>query len=270
MSEWFIPIAVNKQETSHSAAWKAAHSDEFKLIETFTGGKTSHLGIYLLTPEGEPLSDKNLFRVLDAAETRELLAAARSRFEENSKAVAGQPRQVEPEWRDKDRGLGVREDGSLRIALYARHTDLANGKPPAPVFDSLVLSRQEWQALVPDGDGETVQLAEDSARLFARILPASSDLSNLISPADLSVAELSARPEQVGGERWIWLDGKVAGKRPYVNGGTIGGHAALRGVLVLSAERRPLRLRIVAAGQFKLPWDRADRPTAALLEWQAE
>jgi hypothetical protein len=91
---------VNKQQTSHSKEWKEKNAEENKVIEKFTGGKTGHLGIYLLNPEGERLTEKNLFRASSAAEVETALKESLKKFGPVTQ------RQATPAWQDSSLGVG--------------------------------------------------------------------------------------------------------------------------------------------------------------------
>lgn len=253
----FVPVAVDKQRLSRDLA-------ELKLIETFTGGRTANLAVHLVTAEGKPLTDRQIFRMQTADEVLTTLRDAVAKFGTVT------PRDVKPTWQPPDKGVGSRADGSVRLALTVRHTD--KGAHSSPVFDSIVLTKERWQALLPRApkEGATYDVPEATVREFARAVSASSDLSNLIRPGDLTGAKLRGTVQQTP-EGWtVRLAGELVGTRKYVNGPEmLPGRMKLDGVLMLDKEQRPLRLLVVGEGTFQMPWDRSPRPTAAVAEWRA-
>jgi hypothetical protein len=261
-----VPIAVDKQQMIHSPGARDRYPEERKLIEKFTGGRIGHLAVLLLTPEGKPLTDKEIFRMQSGDEVLATLQAAMAGFG----PVA--PRDVKPSWQLRDKGVGLRADGSVRLALTVRHTDQA--LPPRPVFDSIILTTDQWQSLLPRDlkDGVTYDIPEPTVRELSRAVSASSDLSNLIRPADLTTAKLTGTVRAgSGGTREVHLSGELAGQRKYVNGPEmLPGRTRLDGVLFLDESARPVRLLLVGKGTFKMPWDRSPRPTAAVAEWRAK
>jgi hypothetical protein len=261
-----VPIAVDKQQLIHATDAREKYAAERKLIEKFTGGRTGHLAVHLLTPDGESLTDKEIFRMQSADEVAATLRDAVARFGPVT------PRDVKPSWQPPDKGVGTRPDGSIRLALTARHAD--RGAHSEPVFDSIILTKQQWQSLLPRDrtDGATYEIAESTVRELSRAVSASSDLSNLIRPNDLTTAKLTGTVRAMpGGRLEVRLSGELAGERKYVNGPEmLPGRTRLDGVLLVDSAGRPDRLLLVGAGTFKMPWDRSPRPTAAVAEWRAK
>jgi hypothetical protein len=273
VSEHFVPIAVDKQKLIHDQNARERFADERKIAEKFTGGNTGKLAVHLLTPDGEPLTSKEIFRMQSAGEVLATLKEAVAKF------GPVPVRRIAPTWQAPDRGFGVRPDGSVRLAAHVRHTDRQD-YTARPVFDSIILTKDQWSGLQPPdrGPGSTYRVPDPVARQFSRILSASSDLSNLIRPDDLTTVELSgtvSAPARdaaaASGHLQVTLTGKLAGTRPYVNGGDpLPGQARLAGILQLDSAGQPIRLLIVFDGTFKMPWDKSARPTAAVVEWQAK
>ena len=202
-----MPVAVDKQQVIHASGSRERFAAERTVIETFTGGKTGNLAVYLLTPDGEPLTSKNIFRLQS---TDEVLTTLRESLE---KFGPVQPRSVRPNWQDPARGCGEREDGAVRLALYSRHTDRRD-HTARPVFDSLVLSRADWSQLRPPQStlGAHYDVPDGVARLFARGLATNSDLSYLLRPEDLTAARLVGEVTSVTREvTRVSLSGELRG-----------------------------------------------------------
>lgn len=267
VSENFVPIAVDKQQLIHASGSRQRFVAERAVIDKFTGGKAGDLAVYLLTPDGEPLTSKNLFRQQSADEVLATLRESLANFGPVT------PRRVRPNWQDPARGVGTREDGSVRLALYSRHTDRRD-YTARPVFDSLILSSTDWAALRPARltTGTRYDLPEKIVRHFARGLSTNSDLSFLLRPEDLTVARLVGEvvSSDTDGAR-IKLSGELKGVRKHVNGGEpMKGQATLTGLLVLNGSGQATELIVLYAGTFNLPYETKPRPMAALVEWRSE
>ena len=103
------------------------YAAEQRLVQLLTGGRSVNLGVFLVTAEGQQLTDREIFRMPSAAQVLATLREALARFGPVT------PRRVRPSWQDTDRGAGVRTDGSVRLALCIRYTDRAD-YVPRPVF----------------------------------------------------------------------------------------------------------------------------------------
>lgn len=258
---------MDKQQTIHKSGSRERFAGERVVIEKFTGGKTGELAVHLLTPDGESLTDKNIFRQQSSDEVLKTLRDALSKF------GPVKPRTVPARWQDPMRGAGVQNDGSVRLALYARNTDRLD-HTARPVFDSLLLARGDWSALRPTrtAQGTRFEVPEHVARLFARGLATNSDLSYLLRPADLTVARLSGEViASTADEVRVSLSGELNGSRKHINGGEpLNGQATLAGQLILNGSGEPIELILLYAGTFNLPYESKSRPMAALIEWRSQ
>jgi hypothetical protein len=265
--ENFVPIAVDKQQLIHAAGAREKYAEERKLIEKFTGGKTGHLAVRLLTPEGESLTEKEIFRMPSASDVLATLRDAVARFGPVTR------RAVKSSWQPADKGVGVRSDDSVRLSLTVRHTDRRD-EVGQPVFDSIILTKEQWQSILPPNraGGATYDIAESTVREFTRAVTATSDVSNLIRPKELTTARLAGVVQAAEEGRFqVRLTGELAGERKYVNGPEmLPGRTRLDGMLWLDGAGRPERLLLVGEGTFKMPWDKSPRPTAAVVEWRAK
>jgi len=267
VSENFVPVAVDKQKLIHAQDARERFAEERKLIELFTRGRTGNLAVHLINADGEPLTDKEIFRMQSAADVLATLKNAVAKFGPVTR------RNVKPQWQSPDKGVGVRPDGSVRLTLYVRHTD-RNDHTARPVFDSIILTKEQWRDLAPPDRSKigSYEVPASTVRQFARALSASSDLSTLHRPEDLSVARLTGTVSKAGpsGETQVVLRGELVGSRKYVNGPEpLPGRTSFDGLLTLGRNGQPTRLLMVGDGTFKMPWDRQDRPTGSLVEWKA-
>ncbi len=262
-----MPIAVDKQQLIHASGSRERFAAERAVIEKFTSGQTGNLAVYLLTPDGEPLTSKNIFR---QQATDEVLATLRESLKRFGSVT---PRRVRPNWQDPARGIGTREDGFVRLALYSRHTDRRDFTT-RPVFDSLILSRADWSHLRPPRGtvGARYEVPGSVAKQFARGLATNSDLSYLLRPEDLSLVRLSGEViSATANQIRVSLSGELKGTRKHVNGGDpMNGRATLTGQLVLNGASQPLELIVLYDGTFNLPYEKKPRPMAALIEWRSE
>jgi hypothetical protein len=262
-----VPIAVDKQQLIRASGSRERFAAERTVIGKFTGGKTGELAVHLLTPEGESLTSKNIFRQQSSADVLATLRESLAKFGPVT------PRRVRPNWQDPARGFGTREDGSVRLALYSRHTDRRD-YTIRPVFDNLVLTQADWAALRPKqlATGTRFEIPENIARQFARGLATNSDLSYLLRPQDLTTGRLVGEVIASDGEATrIALSGELQGTRKHVNGGEpMTGQATLTGQLILNGSSQPTKLIVVYEGTFNLPYEKNPRPMAALIEWRSE
>lgn len=251
----------------HASGSRERFAAERVVIEKFTGGQTGNLAVHLLTPDGEPLTSKNIFR---QQTTDEVLTTLRESLE---KFGPVKPRRVQPNWQDPTRGIGTRDDGSVRLALYSRHTDRRD-YAARPVFDSLILSRADWSELQPPrgASGKSYEIPERVAKQFARGLATNSDLSYLLRPEDLTTVRLFGEViSSESTETRIAFSGELKGTRKHVNGGApMNGQATLTGQLILNSSGQATELLVLYEGTFNLPYEKKPRPMAALVEWRSE
>lgn len=260
-----MPVALDKQKL-FARDRRKANEAEIKLVARFTGGKSVHLGVYLVTADGKLLAPSTpLYSSAD--KLMSLMKQAVAKFGP-IKARPLPARAVNP-----DRGVGYRADGTARLALTARYTakSMSAGQP---VFDSIVFTRAHWAGLAPPAEAKgKYRVPEATARQFARAVSASSDLSFLIRPRDLKSITLTgeALPDRAGLKR-VWLEGKMAGNRPHANEPTKPHHGSMsvEGLLTLDGKGLPVELLLVGEGEYQQPWMRRPSPTRAVVEWRAE
>src|SRR5262249_13561469 len=96
------------------------------------------------------------------------------------------------------RGVGVRPDGSVDLALYRCY--LHQGKPDGPhLRDTLSLKKEEWAALRPPRlvAGAEWVIAEDVARKLVRPFCLNTLGGDMPGPENAKVARLTAKVEAV-------------------------------------------------------------------------
>src|SRR5262245_33677885 len=215
---------------------REANAEEIKHVEKFTGGKAVHLGVYLVAPDGTPLGTIDTIST-SADKIFPILKEAAAKF------GPIEPRKPPAAAVNPDRGVGLRGDGSARMALTVRYLD-KSFSAGQPVFDSIVFTKEHWVAIAPPaGAKDKYEVPDATARQFARAVSASSDLSYLIRPQDLHEVTLTGEVvSEKDGYVQVRLAGKMAGKRPHVNEPTKPheGSLTMEGMLVLDARGRPV------------------------------
>lgn len=204
-----MPVAANLYTT------RKASDGSAEFLRTVQRQKDQYQGIWIVTSEGKVLAGHH--DVKDhAAWAREVLET----LDEGLKAFGPVDlRQAAPTDPLPFRGRGVRDDGSVTLALYGRQM-LGGGRAAMPrgvepgrawlwdgpyrpdgpaMVDSLTLAAGEWAAFRPPvpGAGTEWGVPESVARKFVRILSASSDQSGMPRPEEAAVAELRAKVESV-------------------------------------------------------------------------
>src|SRR5438874_607432 len=114
----------------HAPDAKVRYAAEQRVIRQLTNDRSLKLGVFIATAEGRQLTDREIFSMQNASEVIGTLREALARFGPVT------PRRVRPSWQEADRGAGVRPDGSVRLALYVRHTD-GGSDASRVVFDSI-------------------------------------------------------------------------------------------------------------------------------------
>ncbi|MCI0681034.1 MAG: hypothetical protein L0Y71_02930 [Gemmataceae bacterium] len=188
--------------------------------------KDQYQGIWIVSPEGKVLAGRHDYKDFKNA-ARELLDTI-----DTGLAAFGpvKPRPVDTIKTTSaetiaallpSRGKGVRQDGSVDLALYVRQV-LGGGRDTLPpgieagrawlwdgkyrtdgpaVIDSVSLSSAAWRALAPKEvkPGARWSAPENVAREFTRLLTASSDQSAMPRPEDAKLAKLDCEVESVAG-----------------------------------------------------------------------
>jgi len=115
-----------------------------------------------------------------------------------------QARQVKPIEQLPYRGIGIKPDGAVDLAIYRRA--LHQGKSDGPSMrDTLSLSKEEWSAFAPSQPsvGHEWEIPDHVARKLVRPLVYNTfgDPHSLPAPEDAKIAQLTAKVETVDGGR---------------------------------------------------------------------
>jgi hypothetical protein len=191
------------------------------------------------------------------------------------------------------RGIGVLPDGGVCLAIYSRYVR-GGGKERAPaavnpeslwlwdgpvkpdgppVIDSVTLTGAEWAQLAPKkaSVGAEWAVSESLVRKLVRALSPSSDQSTMPRPEEATVAKLRARVDSVeGGRMRVALAGRLEAKHIYLEKASYAWAAAEGTIVFISGKPLSLLLGISGAYRMAPPYDTADRPVGAVIEWRRE
>jgi hypothetical protein len=232
-------------------------------------------GIYIVSPGGTVLANQASHKDPKrwAEELLEVMARGLRAY---GKVTPRRVRAVDPL---PFRGVGVRKDGSVTLALYTRHMHLGTrreGLGPV-VIDSVTLTAKEWAALAPPRAVEGAQwtVPADIARKFNGMLSPGSDQANLPRPADVKVARLAGKIQVVRhGIGYLSFIGRLEGTKTYKykphTGKLVHGSNRFIGVGAYDMKRRRLlSITLVGQGVFR-NFPPYDKPAAfgAVVEWR--
>jgi hypothetical protein len=255
----FVPVAIN---------WKsgAGGSEDERRLRTEWGlARTSPTGTFVIRKDGTLVargggsSPESLAAFLRQALAR--LDPVRAR-EETPRPSAS------------DRGIGVRPDGSIRLALTARAFKDGRAGNHRPMIDSVVLAPVQVRTLAPPAGasaGARYAIPVETAREFARLLTDDGDRVYAMRPQDATEARLEATVVPPGGDIVVVrLEGAVAGRRPYSGGGlrVIESAGRLEGILTFGPGGDLVSLVVVSEADYRNPWARAPHAVGGLLEWK--
>ena len=241
-------------------------------------------GLWVVAPDGKALAREHDFdrRGLSGAEiNKKLVRATLDMLDEGLNTFGPvKPRAVKPIEQLPYRGVGVKPDGNVDLAIYRRA--LHQGKADGPCLrDTLTLSKSEWAALAPPrpASGTEWVIPEAVARRLVRPLVYNTlgSPGQMPGPDDARRAQLTARVEAVeGGRVRIRLTGtfeaiKVLKDEPQLS---YRGAATAVGIAVYDLRRKAMSsLLLVFEGTYQQgarPVARPGRPLGAVIEWRRE
>lgn len=260
-----MPVTVDQKVLFRD---RSKNNAEIEAIRKLSGGKSGYLGVYAATADGTALG--MVYALPNEGKAEHMLKMLREAL---SKTGTPPVRTVTAAQVNPDRGVGVRPDGSVRLALSVRNIE--GGKPfGSPVVASIYFTAAEWAVLVPkEGKpGERYQAPESVARLLAEAISGLSNLEYLIRAEDATSATLAAEvlPAQADGSILVRLVGSVAGKRDYLKDPKqpMHGSTSFEGLFTLDAAKKPKKLLVLFDGTHKPPWG-SEKPVAGVLDWRA-
>ncbi|GEM_PF-2333711 len=305
MSQNFVPAAINLYRV------RQANDGSRELFHSIQRQKDQYQGIWIVSPDGKVLAGRHdyndfkngareLLETIDAslAAFGPVEARRLNRAEKHARAVApGDTISAETiSVLLPFRGRGVRDDGSVDLALYVRQV-LGGGREtiPAgvepgrawlwdgpyrtdgpPVIDTVSLSADQWRTFAPTTvePNASWSVPEQVAREFTRLLTASSDQSAMPRPDDATVAKMECTVESVsGGEARIRLSGQweMTHAIEQDKNRLLFGAATARGIAVYDTDARLLRsLLLVFDGTIRSGRaDASPNRTGAVAEWSS-
>ncbi len=285
ISRSFVPVAVNLYEVRQA---KDAGGELFRSIQS---QKDRYQGIWIVSPDGKVLAYLDWKDRDPKVEAREMLAAVAAVLKDFGKVT---PRQTKPvdHYTGRGRGVGVRPDDSVTLAVYTRYM-LGGGRTSAPakypvgklyewdgelrsdggaVVDSITLTAKEWATLSPPKAeaGTPWTVPEAVSGMFYRVISPISDASHLVG-RKLTVNQLKAQVEAIdAGPARIRLTGQWQTDHLY-EGGRIRMRTAGEGIALYDLkQQKMLSLLFVCRGVMLDAKGQPVRPTGAVVEWQAE
>jgi hypothetical protein len=268
-------VAVNLARIRSAAETK----DFFRSVQR---QKDQYQGIWVVAPDGNALAREHDFdrRGLSGAEINsKLIRATLDMLDEGLTAFGPvKPRAVKPTEQLPYRGVGVKPDGNVDLAIYRRA--LHQGKADGPCLrDTLTLRKDEWAALAPPRPARGTEwvIPEAAARRLVRPLVYNTLGSPGVMPGpdDAKRAQLTARVEAVeDGRMRIRLTGtfeaiKVFKDEPQLS---YRGAATAEGIAVYDVKQKAMSsLLLVFDGTYQQgarPEARPGRPVGAVIEWR--
>lgn len=271
----FVPVAVNLAKIRTSP-------DTKEFFRSVQRQKDAYQGLWIVSPDGKALAGEHDFdrTGLSGAEiNKKFDRATLDMLDEGLKAFGPvQPRHVKPEEQLPYRGVGVRPDGSVDLAIYRRLLHQGQSDGPA-LRDTLALQKQEWAALAPPKliAGTEWVIPDAVAKKMVRPLSLNTlgDPGAMPGPEDAKVARLTAKVESVqDGRAWIRLTGefeaiKIFKEEPQLS---YRGAATAAGVAVYDVKQKTMSsLLLVFQGTYGRPdTEEGSRSAGAVIEWQAQ
>lgn len=231
-------------------------------------------GLYLVGADGKVLASHQNFKS-HKTWPQEVLAD----LEPGLKSFgAVQPRAVPIADPLPDRGVGVRADGSVCLAVFLRYSikNIPHRELPNPTIDSLVLTADEFRQIAPAKAeaGAEWLLPEAVCRKFHRIL-GPGDEDSMPRLHEVRTAKFVGKVQSVNdGIAEVGYEGAIAGSHEtQSNKGKCHGEAKLIGTGVYHVkEKRLLSIVWVFDGTFRStpPYDKETRSYTGVVEWRSK
>jgi hypothetical protein len=262
-----VPVALNLYEIRKA---KGAGGGFFRNVQAQRPAQ--YQGLYLVAPDGKVLASHQNFKS-DKTWPQEVLADLRPGLEAFGSV---KQRTLTPADPLPDRGLGVRLDGSVRLAVFLRYP--IRGIPlrelPNPTIDSLILTAAEFRELAPPKAeaGARWSISPAVGRNFHRVLgPGNEDTMPRLH--EVRSVSMAGRVKSVeGGLAYLAYEGTIAGSHEtQSNRGKCQGEAKLTGVGVYDRGTGTLRSLVwVFEGTFRAPPpnDKAAQSYSGVVEWR--
>ena len=156
ISKTMVPVAMDYEIVQKNA------SPEARFVNRLVGSEGHTAGVYIFSPDGKKLGSGVSFGNM-RVKTLRMIAASLEKF------GPVEPRKFEAIDLNPYRGIGVRPDGSVRLAEYVRQRDRLKIK--SPVISSVRLSAKEFQAFAPRSatSGKVWTVPESVAKKLCRV-----------------------------------------------------------------------------------------------------
>ena len=261
--ENFVPVAVNLNKLRN------AKDDRGDFFRTLQQQKTQYQGLWVATADGKRLGghlDFKNHKTWSQEVLRDLQAALQSFGDVK-------PRRVLASDPLPHRGRGRALDGSVTLAIYARHV-LRGRLEGDPVIDSVNFSAADWETFVPKDRslGVEWELPERVSKQFARCVSATSDQSSVPRPEGVTAARFKGKMVAIReGVATLEYSGRIAAGHTF-NGKYTSGEGQLIGFARCEVETgRMLSLTwAFDSVQRGFPPYNAPSPLAAAVEWSSD
>lgn len=267
----FVPAALNLYEVRKDKGpagelWQKVQKQKPELYQ----------GLFVVDGDGKVLAAHGKMVEPDrkwAEEVLDTFSAALARFGKVT------PRDPAPRDPLPGRGLGLRRDGGITLAVYLRPMVL--GLDPRGLgqlaLDSVNLSEDDASRFSRENakEGQTWVIPAAIVSRFHKVLSPTSDANNLAREDEVTEARLKGKVEAVvDGVAYMRFSGRIAGEHvwefPPHKGKKIKAEATLEGVGAADAKTGRLsRLVLVARGVFR-SYPPHDDPSGygAVLDWR--
>jgi hypothetical protein len=265
ISRNFVPVAVNLYNL------RDARDEAGELFRAIHRQKPQYQGFWIVSPAGKVLAAHHDHKS-EETWTPEVLRVLATGLKALGDVEPRLARATDPL---PFRGKGVRDDGSVTLAIYVRY--FPDGHVAGHgVRDSLTLSAREMTAFAPpeSGVGREWVLPAAVVRKLGRCLAPDSDQSNMPRPEEVSGARITGKVRSVeGGVALATFEGSLAAahKHLYEKGKVSHSAARLTGFARYDVRGRQLReVVLVLEGVYHMfpPYDVEARPTVAAVEWR--
>ena len=278
ISEKCVPVALNLY---HIRADKGPAGAFFKAVQKQRPAQ--YQGLYLVSPDGKVLASHQAFKS-HKTWPQEVLTD----LTPGLKAFADvPPRQKQKVNALPYRGVGVRPDGSVTLAVQERLVlvkDLEKEPPPgvlgAIVPDSITLTAADWAAFAPPKAevGTKWAVPEAVARKFYPLLSVSDTVFR--DPKEVTSVEITGEVKKVmDGVATLSFSGHLAGTHHGTkNEGKLGNQVSAEAKLLGGVGRYDTKaaklsaLTLVFDGQWRgwAPYDKSTSRFGAVVEWRKQ
>ena len=264
----FVPVAANRYNYAEA---KTPAGDLFRAI--MKQRPTQYQGILLVSPDGKVLAAHQNFK-----DEKTWPLEVRTALEEGLRTFGPvTPRKAERVELNPWRGVGVRPDGSVELAVVVRQ--MIQGRTNGlGAYDNITLDAKSLAAFAPKEakPGSKWDLPDDVAKRFSRCLSSTSDQSTMPKPDEVTACEFHAMVQSVENDiATIAYRGQLAAthKEPFKPGKIDYAAANFRGFGTYDVKKgQLLSLTILSDGNYRLfpPYDKELSFNSGGVEWRRE